>query len=409
MQDDNKIVFTYEMTRELNTVHENIQYQKALQNVEKELSSLNLSRGGKNADGFVFECLHVAEKNKRNMQKGNGYVLDVIDNNGIADFRMVDRAGHVSYQQAKTGYHGPNKYKIAKESYNGQTLVVDKGNQELVEYAQSISLPVEESPVSKDMAHSLTEVMKQEGKIRQKIGLSNTGPITSNLYIAAEQLSYAHTAGLNAAKGSAAFAAGVSMGKNMYGLIEGDKDLREFFLETSAETATAVGGAYVMGATGYLASGVATNVAEVLITTGGGQTIVSLGSVFATMSVAAGPVFLFGMAVGTGYSVIKSVKERSNQYSRKMSQLNRIMGQALASMEAAYQSLDQTIRDTYAFWNRSFDEGFHLMENGVIENDFENFSMGLDIVTRIFDSHVLFENMDDFDDFFFDENAVLNL
>ena len=393
----------------MNTVHENIQYQKALQNVEKELSSLNLSRGGKNADGFVFECLHVAEKNKRNMQKGNGYVLDVIDNNGIADFRMVDRAGHVSYQQAKTGYHGPNKYKIAKESYNGQTLVVDKGNQELVEYAQSISLPVEESPVSKDMAHSLTEVMKQEGKIRQKIGLSNTGPITSNLYIAAEQLSYAHTAGLNAAKGSAAFAAGVSMGKNMYGLIEGDKDLREFFLETSAETATAVGGAYVMGATGYLASGVATNVAEVLITTGGGQTIVSLGSVFATMSVAAGPVFLFGMAVGTGYSVIKSVKERSNQYSRKMSQLNRIMGQALASMEAAYQSLDQTIRDTYAFWNRSFDEGFHLMENGVIENDFENFSMGLDIVTRIFDSHVLFENMDDFDDFFFDENAVLNL
>ena len=85
------------------------------------------------------------------------------------------------------------------------------------------------------------------------------------------------------------------------------------------------------------------------------------------------------------------------------------MGQALASMEAADQSLDQTIRDTYAFWNRSFDEGFHLMENGVIENDFENFSMGLDIVTRIFDSHVLFENMDDFDDFFFDENAVLNL
>ena len=69
MQDDNKIVFTYEMTRELNTVHENIQYQKALQNVEKELSSLNLSRGGKNADGFVFECLHVAEKNKRNMQR----------------------------------------------------------------------------------------------------------------------------------------------------------------------------------------------------------------------------------------------------------------------------------------------------------------------------------------------------
>lgn len=415
MQDDNKIVFTYGMARELNTVHENIQYQKALQNVEKELSSLNLSRGGKNADGFVFECLHVAEKNRQNMQKGNGYVLDVIDNNGIADFKMIDRAGDVSFQQAKMGYHGPNKYKIAKEYYNGQTLVVDKGNQELVEYAQSIGLPVEESPVSKDMAHSLTEVMKQEGKIRQKIGLPNTGPITSNLYIAAEQLSYAHTAGLNAAKGSAAFAAGVSMGKNMYGLIEGNKDLREFFLETSVETATAVGGAYVMGATGYLAtgilgnSGVAAYAADVLITTGVGQTIVSLGPVLATMPVAAGPVFLFGMVVGTGYSVIKSVKERSNQYSRKMSQLNRIMGQALASMEAAYQNLDQTIRDTYAFWNRSFDEGFHLMENGVIENDFENFSMGLDIVTRIFDSQVLFENMDDFDDFFFDENAVLNL
>lgn len=415
MQDDNKIVFTYGMARELNTVHETILYQKALQNVERELASLNLSRGGKNTDGFVFECLHVAEKNRQNMGQGNGYVLDVIDNNGIADFKMIDKAGHVSYQQAKMGYHGSNKYKIVKEYYDGQTLVVDKGNRELMEYAQNIGLPVEESPVSKEMAHSLTEVMKREGKIRQEIGLSNAGPVTSNLYIAAEQLSYAHIAGLNAAKGSAAFAAGISLGKNMYSLIEGNKDLREFFLESSVETATAAGGAYVMGATGSLAtgilvnSGIATQAASVMITTGVGQTIVSLGPVFAAMPVAAGPVFLLGMVIGTGYSVIKSVKEHSDQYSRKMSQLNQIMSQALVSMEAAYQSLDQTIRDTYAFWNQSFDEGFHLMENGIMGNNFENFSMGLDIVTKIFDSHVLFENMNEFDDFFFDENAVLSL
>lgn len=414
MQDDNKIVFTYGMVRELNTVHENVQYQKALQNVEKELSSLNLKRGGNNTDGFVFECLHTAEKNRQNMQLRNNQILNVIDNNGIADFKMIDATGHASYQQAKMGYHGSNKYKITNK-YDSQTLVVDKGNKELIEYAQNIGLHAEESPVSKDMAHSLTEIMKQEGKMRQKIGLANTGPVTSNLYIAAEQLSYAHTAGLNAAKGSTAFAAGVSLGKNMYSLIEGNKDLREVFLESSIETAVAAGGSYVMGATGSLATGilvnseVAASAANVIISTGVGQTIVSLGPVFAAMPAAAGPTFLLGMVIGTGYSVIKSVKRHCNQYNHKMSQLNGVMIQALSSMEKAYQNLDQVIKDTYAFWDQSFDEGFHLIANAVMENDFENFSIGLNIVTRIFDSQVLFKNMEEFDDFFFDENAILNL
>lgn len=38
------------------------QYQESLQKVQKELSALNMNRGGKNTDGFVFERMHTAEK-----------------------------------------------------------------------------------------------------------------------------------------------------------------------------------------------------------------------------------------------------------------------------------------------------------------------------------------------------------
>lgn len=418
MENDDKIIFTFVGSQEAGTLEQNIQYQKALKNVEKELSSLNMNRGGRETSGFVFENLHNSSKNRSNMQNLNGEVLNVIDDNGIADFKMVDSAGNVSYQQAKMGYHGSNKYKITSEKYDGQVLVVDKGNKELIDYGQKIGLQVEESSISKETADSLTQVMRKEATIRQELGLSNTAPITTKMYVLSEQLQNAHVRGIESAKGAAALAAGISLGKNMYEFIEGNIELRELLINTAKDTVIAAGSGYVAGGVGYLASGVLANpvvegvaaqATNVILSTEIGATLVSMGPIIATVSTAAGPLFVLGMALGTGYATIKSIKRNSYKYRKRMSEINRVLDQTLISMKKAYDDLDETIRSTYDFWNESFDQGFNSMLKAIKDNDFNEFSAGLDIVLNIFDGNVLFRTMEEFDEFFFDDEAVLNM
>lgn len=419
--EDDKITFSYSLAHELSVWEQNVQYQKALQMVEHEMATLNLNRGGgrlDNLSGFVFENLHTSNTNRQYMTSGTKEVLQMIDDNGIADMRHLSPEGKVSYQQAKMGYTGSNKYKITKEKYGDQVLVTNKGNREVIEHGNKIGLEVRESRISKEMSDTMAGVMKGEGKLRQQLRLSNTAPVTAKLYALSEQLQNANVMGLKAAKGAAALTAGISFGKNMYEFIEGNADLRDLLLNTAKDTVLSAGSAYVAGGAGYLVSGLAANsvvgtlaaqAANVIVSTQIGATIVSLGPIVATMSAAAGPVFLIGMAIGTGSAIIKSIKVHSNEYKNKISQLNRVLNQALSSMKEAYEDLDQTIKEAFDFWDQSFEDGFKRMLSATLDNDFAEFSLGLDIVLNVFDAHVLFRDMDEFDDFFFDDNAVLNL
>lgn len=418
-QDDiESVIFVYEGMHEATVLGQNVRFQSALGNVKKELGTLDLNRGGGNTSGFVFENLHVASKNVKNLQSASGDVLNVIDDNGIADFSLTDMHGNVTYQQAKMGYHGSNKYKITKEKYGNQKLVTDKGNIEIVEYGEKIGLSVEESSVSKEVADKMTSIMKKEGNIRSELGLSNTAPVTANLYAASQQLKYAHGAGIKAAKGGAAFAAGISFGKNMYEFMEGNIELRDVILDTGKNTAIAAGSAYVTGSASYLVSGALANTAaanlaaqatNVLVSTQIGATIVSLGPVFATMSAAVGPMFIAGMVIGTGYAVVKSIKTHANKYRARISQINQVLEQVLNCMKSTYDALDCEIKEIYNFWDQSFECGFAEMLDGIKDNDFEKCSAGLEVVLNVFDKHVLFQSMEEFDEFFFDDGAVLTL
>ena len=49
-----------------------------------------------------------------------------------------------------------------------------------------------------------------------------------------------------------------------------------------------------------------------------------------------------------------------------------------------------------------------LLES-MLNNDFEQMSDGINHILNVFGEAVLFKNMDEFDSFFFDDNAVLNL
>jgi hypothetical protein len=349
------------------------------------------------------------------MKIHNNEVVYVLDNNGIADFKVIDANGNVSYQQAKAGYHGSNKYKITKEKYGDQVLVVDKGNNELIERAEKIGIQSKESTISKEQAERLTGIMESEGKVRGQVGLSNTAPITSKLYALSQEIKAANVAGLDSAKGAAALAGGMSFGKNFYMYMEGNIDLQELVLDTTKDTVVAGVGGYAAGAVGYVVSGVVsetiigTAVTNVVVSMGMESMLVSVGSVMATVSAATGPLFLAGMAIGTGIAVCQSLKAKSEAYRRKMSQANRAINQALQAMEAAYNSMNQDLKDFCEFWDNSFERGFEKLLNATMCDDFEGFAEGLDIISTVFDSHVLFRTEREFDDFFFDDEAVLTI
>lgn len=133
------------------------------------------------------------------------------------------------------------------------------------------------------------------------------------------------------------------------------------------------------------------------------------GSVAVTVSAAAGPMFLLGMAIGTGYAVCKSIKLKINKYQRRISEINQVLEIALSSMRDAYNALDETMKRTFDFWDQQFEQGFTNMMEALVTNGFVSFSTGLNTIINVFGSNVLFKSMDEFDNFFFDDSAVLTL
>ncbi|MCC2463017.1 hypothetical protein LKL90_21840 [Bacillus mobilis] len=200
-------------------------YDKLAQN----LSSYNTMRGGKAGfKGFVFEDMHAASASLK------GKTTEVIANNGLADFRILNTDGTYSLGQAKLGYNSGN---IDWSPYKGQEIVIDKGNTKLIESARKSGMNVVESDISKVDAERLAQTMQFESKITGK----PNAPLTANLH------SY-HQAGINSVKNGAAFGAGFSIGSNIVDVATGDKSIGEASVTIAKDTVTAGVGSYVIGA-----------------------------------------------------------------------------------------------------------------------------------------------------------------
>lgn len=195
----------------------------------KNLSSYNTLRGGSAGfKGFVFEEMHAANATLK------GKATEVIANNGLADFRILNPDGTYSFGQAKVGY---NSGTIDWSAYKGQEIVIDKGNTKLIESARKAGMKVVESDISGQDAQSLAKTMQFESKISGK----SNAPITANLH------SY-HQAGINSAKSGAAFGAGFSIGSNIVDVATGDSSVGEASATIAKDTATAAVTSYVVGA-----------------------------------------------------------------------------------------------------------------------------------------------------------------
>lgn len=206
--------------------------------LSRNLSAYNTLRGGANGfKGFVFEELHAAKATL------SGTRTTVLSNNSVADFLIVQPNGTRVLGQAKAGY---NNVYIDFKKYAGQTIVVDKGNTQLIQRAKNAGLSVIESDVSLKQSKSLAGLMRLESKILS----TSAAPITSKLYSL-------NQAGLASARTGGAAGAGFSIGNNIVNVFSGDKDMGKAGVAIARDTAVATASSYAIGALASTSAGTA--------------------------------------------------------------------------------------------------------------------------------------------------------
>jgi len=412
---EDKISFVCAMSENVFTAKEQIKYFEALNDIEKGLSSLNINRGGKNNHGFVFEYMHAADKNIDNFKNGTGDVLYVINDNGPADFKNISLSGNITYQQAKVGYKGTNKYKILKDEYSDMKKIIDRGNTNL-EFIKKHGMDVDTSRISEKDAKNLSKLRHIEVQGRVKLKLSATTPTISKLLDVSKKLNISHTVGINAAKGAMALSAGMTTGKNLYSFINGDMEFKEFMVEIGKDATISSVGAYTSGvATSFIgsnliASGAGTalgNGASVVIASQAGQMLVQIGSITASFAASLGPAFLVGMSIGIGCTIFQICKESINKVKCEKVMINRFLNNVIDSMEDAQKELKILIDETYLKWDTQIELSFAKMKKAIYNDNFEDISSSIDIILNIFDKEVKFHNMEEFDEFFYSDDVLV--
>ena len=178
--------------------------------------------------GFVFEELHAANAS------ANGMLTDVIANNGIADFMILNPDGTRTLGQAKLGY---NTTTMDWSPYKNQKIIIDKGNEKLLHSAREAGMDVIESNFTNKQVSSVAKLMQNESRLR---GIVNA-PITSRMVSM-------HQAGTISAKKGGIFGAGFSLGGNAVDLLYGDVTVGEAAAVIAKDTAVATATSYVVGA-----------------------------------------------------------------------------------------------------------------------------------------------------------------
>lgn len=266
------------------TITESIKNAGLYNKLSSNLSTYNTMRGGaKGFKGFVFEELHATDATIK------GQFTEVISNNGIADFKILNADSTTTFAQAKVGYKNTS---IDWSLYDGQTIIIDNGNKELIKSAKDAGKIVIESGISEQEAKSIAKAMQYESKITG----NTTSKIVPKMHSASKIAQQCHTSGVNAAKNGAAFGAGFSIGSNIVEVINGEKELPEAAKDIAKDTVVAA-------ATGYAVGAAATAAGTAIAGTAVGGAAIAAGAA----AVAAAPVVLAGAAIGGVFTIGKKI------------------------------------------------------------------------------------------------------
>ena len=225
-------------------VKESIKYNKINGETTKNLSNLNVNRGGTfGAKGFVGEHLAANEMNKKLCKVG--LKAEVVNNNGLADIVVKNANGTIIKKyQAKFGYEGKN-IDVSKYVADNQTILVSKdASEKFIRNLRSQGAKVERSNIITAEAEKLSKTMRVEGKILK----NKNSTVAVKGYGFSKGIVNCHKAGVKSAGKGAAFGAGFSLANNTIDVINGDKEVEEAIVDIATDTVIAAGTGYVAGA-----------------------------------------------------------------------------------------------------------------------------------------------------------------
>lgn len=108
---------------------------------------------------------------------------------------------------------------------------------------------------------------------------------------------------------------------------------------------------------------------------------------------------------GEVFNTLKSLKE----HEKKADAVTKLASEALAEMERQRKKLEQIIETELKAFDESITKGFYQLSEALKINDMELFANGLNTILSNFDRTVLFENLQEFNDFFDNDELELVL
>lgn len=133
-----------------------------------------------------------------------------------------------------------------------------------------------------------------------------------------------------------------------------------------------------------------------------GQTVIPIPIVGAVVG-----SIVTSVACGAVFSLMDAAKNNASEEKRNM--ISAIAADALREMKQQQEILQKYIADDAQKWNKNVNEGFSLIYTGTKANDVAIIAGGLDCILTNFNKRVRFSSLEEFDDFFMNEDSVLEL
>lgn len=257
-----------------------------------------------------------------------------------------------------------------------------------------------------------------------------------------------HTAGIQSAKSASGTAAAVSLASNTVSVVKGDKGAGEAVVDVAVDVSKAAAVGYWNGAeitvltntlahspskflstlakhnvigeitVGVMATGkslvrylndeisIREMAEEVAVT---GVEIIA-GAVGAACC--GGPLgaVVAGMLASAACNIVISVKEKlvsdEKKYKYQLGVMSRIENEVLQEIQYQRTRLEDIINKEFQGWNKDFEEGFNMMMQSAVNNDFSGLADGIDTIMSLFQSEAAFHNVEEVEEFWFDDSTV---
>lgn len=371
--------------------------------IGRSLFSLKTTRGGGHAQqaGFLMEHYDAFDRNYSSALHGKHEVYRVLDDNSAVDVVKIAEDGTTTNLQYKVGYE-TNSSVLYDSKYNSSDFVLDKGNPN-VKKLQNKGKTAYESKYTKTQLQNQAKVRDTERLLLNKAGINvKNAPISSTLYTVSEELKASVAVSVKDAVNPVVFSSGVSIGKNIYYVMQGEETIKEIAIETlktGIKTGVASAGTKLLAITGGALAEKA--LVDFAIYQTAKNMIFSVGALTASVPIAAGPMFLIGIAVGCAYTGLKiaSLVKKSNN--KHMALINNYLDETIRTLSTIQKTLETVSDSKIAYEYKCIDDNLQVMKTAILENKYDVLNDALDSIMLVFDKTLHFQTQEDFDDFFY--------